>query len=134
MLTVGNKLPIQSHRCVSIEPARNSPESQTCRITANGSCSFSGRWISRSSVRRKLRNSEAQRDFTARDAQVLGASIDTQFVHLAWRTNHPDLRDLPFPMLADVKHELSEASASSTPQRCRSRATFIVDPEGTSVG
>src|SRR5439155_17419288 len=41
------------------------------------------------------------RDFGDRDAQVLGASTDTQYVHLAWRRDHADLRQLPFPMLAD---------------------------------
>jgi alkyl hydroperoxide reductase subunit AhpC len=29
------------------------------------------------------------KDFADRDAQVLGASTDTQFVHLAWRNNNP---------------------------------------------
>ena len=46
------------------------------------------------------------KDFKARDAQVLGASTDSEFVHLAWRQNHADLKDLPFAMLeqaADIK-------------------------------
>ena len=38
--------------------------------------------------------------FVERDARVLGASTDTHFVHLARRKDHPDLRNLPFPMLA----------------------------------
>ena len=46
-------------------------------------------------------------EFLERDAQVLGASTDTHFVHLAWRKDHPDLKNLPFPMLADTKRELS---------------------------
>ncbi|HET9036968.1 MAG TPA: redoxin domain-containing protein, partial [Myxococcaceae bacterium] len=45
--------------------------------------------------------------FLERDAQVLGVSTDTHFVHLAWRKDHPDLRNLPFPMLADTRRELS---------------------------
>ena len=70
-------------------------------------------------------------DFLDRDAQVLGASTDTQYVHLAWRKDHPDLKGLPFPMLADTKRELSAAlgvlhKADGVPLR----ATFIVDPEG----
>src|SRR5882757_5520286 len=48
-------------------------------------------------------------DFADRDAQILGLSTDTHFVHLAWRKQHPDLKTLPFPMLADTKRELSEA-------------------------
>ncbi|HET7538298.1 MAG TPA: redoxin domain-containing protein, partial [Polyangiaceae bacterium] len=47
--------------------------------------------------------------FKERDAQVLGASVDTHYVHLAWRNNHADLKNLPFPMLADTKRELSTA-------------------------
>jgi lipoyl-dependent peroxiredoxin subunit C len=71
------------------------------------------------------------REFADRDAQVLGMSTDTQFVHLAWRKDHADLRDLPFPMLADTKHELSAALGilHKTEGVCL-RATFIVDPDG----
>src|SRR3569623_1851569 len=35
-------------------------------------------------------------EFADRDAQVLGASTASEFVHLAWRNQHPDLKDLPF--------------------------------------
>ncbi|HXJ22283.1 MAG TPA: peroxiredoxin [Polyangia bacterium] len=71
------------------------------------------------------------RDFNDRDAQVLGVSTDNEFVHLAWRKNHPDLKDLPFPMLSDIKHELSRALGILHPtEGVAMRATFIVDPEG----
>lgn len=70
-------------------------------------------------------------DFQDRDAVVLGASTDTQYVHLAWRQHHPDLRDLPFPMLADTKRELSTALGVLHKQDgVPLRATFVVDPEG----
>jgi alkyl hydroperoxide reductase subunit AhpC len=70
-------------------------------------------------------------DFEDRDAQVLGASTDTHFVHLAWRKNHPDLKNLPFPMLADTKRELSSALGILHKQDgVALRATFIVDPQG----
>src|SRR6266511_2851583 len=48
-------------------------------------------------------------EFAGRDAQVIGASVDSEFVHFAWRRSHPDLHDVPFPMLADVKRELALA-------------------------
>src|SRR5690242_21646128 len=48
-------------------------------------------------------------EFADRDTQVLGMSTDSEFVHLAWKRDHEDLRDLPFPMLADLKRELSAA-------------------------
>ena len=70
-------------------------------------------------------------EFADRDAQVLGVSTDSEYVHLAWRQQHPDLRDLPFPMVSDVKRELSEALGVLHPDEgVALRATFIVDPEG----
>jgi peroxiredoxin (alkyl hydroperoxide reductase subunit C) len=69
--------------------------------------------------------------FADRDVQILGGSTDSEFVHHAWRNNHPDLKDLPFPMLADVKRELSTALGILDPKEgvCQ-RATFVVDPDG----
>jgi peroxiredoxin (alkyl hydroperoxide reductase subunit C) len=70
-------------------------------------------------------------EFSDRDAQLLGGSIDSEFVHLAWRNNHPDLKDLPFPMLSDIKRELSaQLGILDVKAGVSQRATFIVDPEG----
>ncbi|MGJ5820263.1 peroxiredoxin [uncultured Paludibaculum sp.] len=70
------------------------------------------------------------KDFADRDAVLMGASIDSEFVHLAWRQNHADLKDLPIPMLADVKRELSSALGIIDPGAGVSqRAVYIVDPE-----
>lgn len=77
---------------------------------------------------------EFNREFQAfkdRDTQLLGASTDSQFVHLAWRKQHADLKDLRFPMLADHKRELSLAlGILHKTEGVPLRATFIVDPEG----
>ena len=71
------------------------------------------------------------RDFEDRDAVVLGVSTDTHYVHLAWRRSHDDLRDLPFPMVADTKRELASAlGVLHNQDGVALRATFIVDPEG----
>ena len=70
-------------------------------------------------------------DFVERGAQVLGVSTDTHYVHLAWRRQHPDLRELPYPMLADTRRELSSAlGILHREEGVPLRATFIVDPEG----
>jgi alkyl hydroperoxide reductase subunit AhpC len=70
-------------------------------------------------------------DFADRDAQVLGFSTDTHFVHLAWRNAHDDLRDLKIPMVADTRRELSTAlGILHKKEGVPLRATFIVDPEG----
>ena len=69
--------------------------------------------------------------FEDRDCQVLGGSTDSEFVHLAWRTQHADLKGIPFPMMSDLKRELSTALGILDPDVgvCQ-RATFIVDPDG----
>lgn len=70
-------------------------------------------------------------EFAERDAQILGASTDSEFVHLAWRNQHPDLKELPFPMLADVKRELTTSlGILDESEGVAQRATFIIDPTG----
>ena len=70
-------------------------------------------------------------EFQARDAQVLGVSIDSEYVHLAWRREKDELRDLPFPMLSDIKRELSSRLGILDPEAgVAQRATYIVDPQG----
>ncbi len=70
-------------------------------------------------------------EFKDRDAQILAGSIDSEFVHKAWKESHEDLKDLPFPMLADIKRELSLGLGILDPEAGVSqRATFIVDPDG----
>ena len=69
-------------------------------------------------------------DFKERNTQLLGGSTDSEFVHLAWRQHHPDLRNLPIPMLADIKRELCGTLGILDPKAgVAQRATFIVDPE-----
>ncbi|MFN7131114.1 MAG: peroxiredoxin [Myxococcales bacterium] len=69
-------------------------------------------------------------DFKDRDAVILGVSTDSEFVHLAWRQSHPDLKDLPFPMLADIRRDLSqELGILHKQEGVANRATFIVDPD-----
>jgi alkyl hydroperoxide reductase subunit AhpC len=71
------------------------------------------------------------KEFNERDAVVYGVSTDSEFVHLAWRQNHADLKALPFPMLADLKRELASAlGILDKAEGVCLRATFIVDPEG----
>jgi peroxiredoxin (alkyl hydroperoxide reductase subunit C) len=71
------------------------------------------------------------KEFAERDAVLYGVSTDSEFVHLAWRQNHADLKALPFPMLADLKRELSQSlGILDKGEGVCLRATFIVDPEG----
>ncbi|GAY14613.1 peroxiredoxin [Mycobacterium sp. shizuoka-1] len=67
-------------------------------------------------------------EFSDRDAQVLGVSVDNEFVHFQWRAQHEDLKKLPFPMVSDLKRELCLATGVLNADGVADRATFIVDP------
>jgi peroxiredoxin (alkyl hydroperoxide reductase subunit C) len=133
MLTVGDKLPaFEVQALVNLEKGKEFQQ-----VT---NASYKGQWlvlfywpmdftfICPTEIAEFGKRNE---DFADRSAQVLGASTDTHFVHLAWRKSHDDLRGLPFPMLADSKRDLAEALGIIHKQEgVALRATFIVDPAG----
>jgi peroxiredoxin (alkyl hydroperoxide reductase subunit C) len=70
------------------------------------------------------------REFEDRDAVLLGASTDSEFVHVAWRKEKEELRDLPFPMLSDIRRELAGSlGILDEAEGVAQRATYIVDPD-----
>jgi peroxiredoxin (alkyl hydroperoxide reductase subunit C) len=70
-------------------------------------------------------------EFRDRDAELIGLSIDSEYVHLAWRQSREDLGKVTFPWLADIKRELSTAlGILDRDAGVAKRATFIVDPQG----
>ena len=52
---------------------------------------------------------ELKQDLADRDAVLIGASTDTDFVHFAWRKSDERLANADFPWIADNKKELAEA-------------------------
>ena len=133
MLTIGDKLPsFKLQAAVSIEPGKEFAE-----ITDQ---SHEGKWLVLFAWPMDFTFvcpteiaafGKKDREFKDRDAQVLGMSTDTHYVHAAWRRDHEDLRAIPFPMLADNKRELSGALGILHKEEgvCL-RATYIVDPQG----
>ncbi len=133
MLTVGDKFPsFDLNAVVDLDPAK-----AFARITDS---SNSGKWkivffwpkdftfVCPTEI---AAFGKLYREFTDRDAVVYGVSTDSEFVHLAWRQNHADLKDLPFPMLSDLKRELTTAlGILDKNEGVAMRATYIVDPEG----
>ncbi len=73
---------------------------------------------------------DLNREFNDREARVLGVSTDNEFVHLAWRNAKEELRDLPFPLVSDIRRDLSDALGILDEEKVARRATYIVDPEG----
>ncbi|MGQ8338101.1 peroxiredoxin [Sunxiuqinia sp. A32] len=70
-------------------------------------------------------------EFKKLNTNLVGASTDSEYVHLAWRNEHPGLRKLQFPMLADTSKSLAEELGILEPEeRIAYRATFIIDADG----
>ncbi len=70
-------------------------------------------------------------DFADRGARVVGVSVDSVWVHLAWRAHHPDLHDLAIPLASDVTRALTLALGILDVQSgVAMRATYLVDPAG----
>lgn len=73
-------------------------------------------------------NEKVQQD----GGQMFGVSLDSEFVHNAWRKHEPRLTDSPFPWLADIGGKLTEELGILREDAgVAMRATFIVDPKNT---
>ena len=69
-------------------------------------------------------------DLSELQTRCVGVSVESEYAHLAWRRQEPELRDYPFPLLADIKRELcGELGILNEAEGVAERATFIVDPE-----
>lgn len=73
-------------------------------------------------------------EFKELNCEVIAASTDSQFSHLAWRSSHPGLRNLPFPMLADFTGNVArnfEILKEETGYALR--GLYLINPEGVLV-
>jgi peroxiredoxin (alkyl hydroperoxide reductase subunit C) len=71
--------------------------------------------------------------FKARDVEVVGISIDSQFTHFAWRSTAVEnggIGEVGFPIVADVKHEIVRAYGIEHPDGVALRASFLIDKHG----
>ena len=71
-----------------------------------------------------------EKDFADRDAVVLGGSTDNEFSHLAWRNAHPDLANVPTPLVHIAPRFAEELGIMHKQEGAALRATYIVDPDG----
>jgi alkyl hydroperoxide reductase subunit AhpC len=65
------------------------------------------------------------REFQDRDAQLLGGSTDSEFVHLAWRQHHEDLKDLPLPHAGRYQARADHGAGHPRPERRRGPARHL---------
>ena len=74
-------------------------------------------------------------EFKARNVEVVGVSIDSQFSHFAWRNtavNAGGIGQVDFSLVADVSHKICRDYGIEHPAaNIALRAAFIIDKQGT---
>ncbi|CAB5099612.1 Alkyl hydroperoxide reductase subunit C-like protein [Olavius algarvensis associated proteobacterium Delta 3] len=71
--------------------------------------------------------------FEERNVKVVGISIDSQFIHFAWRNTtiqEGGIGPVHFPMVADITHQITRAYGIEHPDGVAMRASFLVDRKG----
>lgn len=71
--------------------------------------------------------------FKELDVEVVGVSIDSQFTHYAWRqlpVEKGGIGEVGFTMVADIKHDITQAYGVEHESGVALRATFLIDREG----
>lgn len=71
--------------------------------------------------------------FRERGVELVGVSIDSQFTHYAWRNTPVDkggIGEVAFPLVADVKHEITRAYGIEHPDGVALRGSFLIDRDG----
>ena len=71
--------------------------------------------------------------FRERGVELVGVSIDSQFTHYAWRNTPVEkggIGQVDFPLVADVKHEITRAYGIEHPDGVALRGSFLIDRQG----
>ncbi|MGN6566752.1 MAG: peroxiredoxin [Flavipsychrobacter sp.] len=132
-VTVGSKFPdFKKKAVVSLEPGKEFKEISNQDVKSKWTVLFW--WPKDFTFVCPTEIAEFNRafaEFSERNTVLLGASTDSEFVHLAWRKNHPDLKGLNFPMIADTSKSLAEElGILEANEKIAYRATYIIDEEG----
>jgi alkyl hydroperoxide reductase subunit AhpC len=73
-------------------------------------------------------------EFKKLNVQVLGASIDSQFSHLAWRNvprTEGGIGKIDYPLVADLNKEIARSYGVLLPGGIALRGLFLIDRGGT---
>ena len=78
--------------------------------------------------------SDRYSDFSSKETEILGVSVDSQFSHLAWiqtPRNQGGIGDINYPLVADLKKEISTAyNVLDDNEGVALRGLYIIDPDG----
>jgi len=78
--------------------------------------------------------SDRYAEFSSKNTEVLGVSVDSQFSHLAWvqtERKNGGLGDIAYPLVADLKKEIASAyEVLDESAGIALRGLFIIGPDG----
>jgi peroxiredoxin (alkyl hydroperoxide reductase subunit C) len=71
--------------------------------------------------------------FRKKGVEVVGVSIDSKYTHWAWRNTPVEqggIGEVKFPIVADVRHEITQAYGVEHADGVALRASFLIDKNG----
>ena len=77
--------------------------------------------------------SDRYSDFSNKNTEVLGVSVDSKFTHLAWiqtPRNEGGIGDINYPLVSDLKREICKAYNVLNEDGEADRGLFIINPKG----
>ena len=77
--------------------------------------------------------SDRYNDFSSKNTEILGVSVDSKYAHLAWiqtPRNEGGIGDINYPLVADLKREISSAYNVLNDDGEADRGLFIINPNG----
>ncbi len=77
--------------------------------------------------------SDRYSDFSSKNTEVLGVSVDSKFTHLAWiqtPRNEGGIGDINYPLVSDLKREICQSYNVLNEDGEADRGLFIINPKG----
>ncbi len=77
--------------------------------------------------------SDTREAFKARNAEIIGISVDSKFSHFAWtqvERREGGIKDIEFPLVSDLNKDIARAYGVLLPSGVALRGLFILNKEG----
>ncbi|KGG12433.1 MULTISPECIES: peroxiredoxin [Prochlorococcus] len=77
--------------------------------------------------------SDRYSDFSSKNTEILGVSVDSKFSHLAWiqtPRNQGGIGDINYPLVSDLKREICSAYNVLNEDGEADRGLYLINPEG----
>ena len=77
--------------------------------------------------------SDRYSDFSSKNTEILGVSVDSKFSHLAWiqtPRNEGGIGDINYPLVSDLKREICQSYNVLNDDGEADRGLFLINPKG----